>query len=177
MPSSKYEIISRIMNLVTGLSPKTILDIGIGVGKYGMLFREYLDIWNDSGDFNKREVKIVGVEAYVGYKNPVWAMYDRVYVGNVMDIADIRNQEFDLVFMCDVIEHLEYDEAIELIETLKYQHMIIVTPQDVKEQGSAYGNQYETHKSVWKKEDIPNWKYEVIDGIQIFRNFAFHGEA
>ena len=35
-----------VLNLVTEQKPKTILDVGIGYGKYGVLFREYLDIWN-----------------------------------------------------------------------------------------------------------------------------------
>jgi hypothetical protein len=173
MPSSKYEIISKIVHLVNNLKPKSILDIGIGFGKYGMLFREYLDVWETKKAYNNRSVRIDGVEAFESYRNPVWDVYDNIYIGDVTEIAEIKDTHYDLIFMCDVIEHLDKEKAIKLLHELKYNHILIVTPLRVKKQASVYGNQYENHISVWEQSDMPLWKYEVIDGIQIFRNFAF----
>lgn len=44
MPTSYPEAISSILELVRREEPRSILDLGVGFGKYGMLCREMLDI-------------------------------------------------------------------------------------------------------------------------------------
>ena len=43
MPSSAPDVIPAVVNLVWELAPRSILDIGAGNGKYGVLFRDYLE--------------------------------------------------------------------------------------------------------------------------------------
>ena len=38
MPSSRYDLIPLVLNIVTSQNPSSILDIGIGYGKYGAFF-------------------------------------------------------------------------------------------------------------------------------------------
>lgn len=42
MPSSFHEALSIVVPFVIDLAPVRILDVGVGFGKYGFLFREYL---------------------------------------------------------------------------------------------------------------------------------------
>lgn len=44
MPTSWYQAIPAILTQVKKLEPATILDIGVGFGKYGLLFRDVLEI-------------------------------------------------------------------------------------------------------------------------------------
>ena len=44
MPSSRANTIPTVIHLVRQLEPRSILDIGVGFGKWGHLFREYTDI-------------------------------------------------------------------------------------------------------------------------------------
>lgn len=44
MPTSFIHAVPTIVETVTALSPESILDIGIGFGKYGVLLREALEV-------------------------------------------------------------------------------------------------------------------------------------
>ena len=46
MPSSLPDFIPTIIKTVMSRNPKSVLDIGVGFGKWGYLFREYLDVYH-----------------------------------------------------------------------------------------------------------------------------------
>jgi len=155
MPSSKFLTIPYVLEIVTQLQPRTILDIGIGYGKYGVLFREYLDIWRVDTPYNDWEVKIIGIEAFEKYRNPVWEVYDKVLIGDVRShLIELKKTSFDLLFMGDVIEHFTKDEGKRILNEIVYENAIIVTPYEVCKQGVVYGNSYEEHKSSWSLTDF-----------------------
>jgi len=168
MPSSRHYTISLVLDKVMKIKPKTILDIGIGYGKYGVLFREYLDLWNTDESFDS--VNITGVEAFKKYQNPVWDVYDSVYLDDIKNVLPLLRKKpvFDLVFMGDVIEHFTKEEGLRILKELVYNNIIIVTPLEVSEQTIVYGNEYETHKSSWSKEDLPDLNLEIIRNQQVF---------
>jgi len=49
MPSSYHGFLVNILNELLWLKPSTVLDVGIGFGKMGMLFREYCDVFCAEG--------------------------------------------------------------------------------------------------------------------------------
>ena len=71
MPSSNPDQINEIMSLVLGLRPESVLDIGIGFGKYGFLCREYLEICYGSKKYNDWQKRIDGIEAFEEYITPL----------------------------------------------------------------------------------------------------------
>lgn len=169
MPSSRYQVIPSVLDLVVGMNPKSILDVGIGYGKYGVLFREYLDVWKTNKPFQQRVTQIDGVEAFLEYRTPVWDVYDNVYTDNIITLApELARIKYDLLFMGDVIEHFEKEEAKKLLGTLNYNHIIIITPFQVLKQDAVYNNQYEIHKSEWKHQDFPNLELKIIGNQQIY---------
>ena len=170
MPSSNYHAIPTVLNLVNSIKPKSILDIGIGTGKYGLLFREYLDVWNVKTPYDSRETEIVGVEIFEDYRTPVWDMYDKVYIGNALEVPEIYEKTYDLLFLGDVIEHFEIEDALTLFKKLKYRNIIIVTPIRVSAQKAVYSNEYEKHISSWSENCFSNLKTEKINNIQVFYN-------
>ena len=169
MPSSRFDCIPYVLKHVVDLQPKSILDIGVGYGKYGVLFREYLDIWDVEKPYNERGVHITGVEANREYDNPVWDVYNDVIVCNAMqELERLKKIKVDLLFLGDVIEHFTKGEGHILLGTLKYKNAIIVTPKIVSPQKSVYDNPYETHKSSWGPQDFGEVEaYYVINNQQV----------
>lgn len=169
MPSSRYDTIPFVLDLVVGMQPKSILDVGIGVGKFGMLFREYLDVWKVNKPYNQRVTEIIGIEVFQEYDNPVWQVYDKVIVDNVMNvIPQLSKNKYDLLFMADVIEHFSKFDAQRLLRELFFKHLIIITPLNVSAQQSVYNNEFETHVSEWKHQDFPKLEYKLIGNQQVF---------
>ena len=169
MPSSRYQVIPLVLDLVTAIQPKSILDVGIGYGKYGVLFREYLDVWKTDKPFQERVVKIDGVEAFKEYENPIWKVYDNILIGDITNyILELSQRKYDLLFMGDVIEHFEKEEAKRLLGQLNYEHIIIVTPFQVLSQKAVYDNSFEVHKSEWRHQDFPDLELKVIGNQQVF---------
>ena len=166
MPSSRFEVIPIVLQWVTNLQPKSIIDLGIGFGKYGVLFREYLDVWKVDKPYNERVLNLIGVEAFAEYDNPIWETYDKVYVKNVLDIID-ELPEVDLLFLGDVIEHFTKEDGKRLLEQLKYKYAIIVTPLKVSSQTEVYDNPYEKHISSWSKDDFPDAEIYLINNQQV----------
>jgi len=172
MPSSRFDLIPLVLNIVTGQHPESILDIGIGYGKYGALFREYLDIWDVSKPYEERKVKLYGVEAFKRYDNPIWQVYDKIYTQDVLTLLPLLSElgKFDLLFMGDVIEHLTKEEGKKILAEIEYDKLIVITPRIVSDQDNVYDNPYEVHKSSWTIDDFPGFDHFEINNQQIMWN-------
>ena len=70
MPSSQANQIPAIVNVIKEANPKSMLDIGPGFGKYGMLAREYLELYDGREKYNDFQVRVDAVEAFAGLCNP-----------------------------------------------------------------------------------------------------------
>lgn len=104
MPSSDYNSIAKVLQVVERLQPRFILDVGVGNGRYGFLFRELLD-WN-YGRFTRDtwQAQIDGVEIDSGYvQDHQRCYYNQILLGdfNAVELPT----EYDLIFFGDVLEH------------------------------------------------------------------------
>lgn len=143
MPSSFRENIPDILKEIEKANPKTILDIGFGRGKYGLLVREYYP-----------DMQIDGLEVFNAYIGEVQrAIYGKVYQENIFEMKEIP--AYDLYLIIDVIEHWDKEKAHELLKKLtKHGDVLISTPRAVGEQGAVYGNEWERHVSQWQGSDF-----------------------
>jgi hypothetical protein len=148
MPISNWDQIPAIMNEVYRLQPKTVLDLGIGFGKYGPLLREVLDGMHGRCARGLWQGKIYGVEAHGSYRNAAWGCYDNVAES---DFTTFRYDasDWDLVLMIDSLEHLSPKVGAEFLEYLveHNKHVIISVPVVPMPQGAMYGNEHETHRT------------------------------
>ena len=172
MPSSRYDLIPRVLDVVVQQKPTSILDIGIGFGKWGVLFREYLDIWDVGEPYENRRLKLYGVEAFESYDNPIWQVYDKIFTKDALSILPVLSQlgKFDLLFLGDVIEHFTKEEGKRILSEIEYDKLIIITPRIVSKQEAVYGNSFEIHKSSWSQEDFPDMFRTEINNQQMFHN-------
>ncbi len=175
MPTAWWGNIEQIIGLVHSWKPKTILDVGIGFGRWGFLLREYLDIYGRVG-YNKEDwqVKIDGIEVWAKYILPHHNyLYDNIYIGDCVEILPILS-DYNLIIMTDVLEHIEKERGKNFLNTLckKGQKCILQVPLGDWKQGLIFDNPYERHLSVWEKEDFIN-----LPNIRIFNiKQPYHGK-
>ena len=103
-----------------------VLDVGCGDGKWSAL---------------KGMVREChGIEAWPDYvvKYKLNSLYDKLFV---MDVKDFENfSDYDVVIFGDVLEHLEYDDAVKVIERIKSSGVtayLIIPISDCPQDGTA----------------------------------------
>lgn len=169
MPSSRPNTIPIVVHLLQQIKPSSILDVGVGFGKWGHLFREYTDI-NESERDPKRyhrdqwQVRIDGIEGHATYITEMHRfLYDQIHLGDALEILpDLRS--YDLIFMGDIIEHLDKEQGKSLLQTALEKAgkaVILSTPKFETLQADLCDNELERHRSLWAIED-----FETIQGAQ-----------
>ena len=154
MPSSRPIAVEYICNRILQLKPQSVLDIGIGFGKFGFLAREYTDVWN--GDYFEWKVRIDGIEIFEKYVGVLQEfIYDEIYIGDAFDVIDDLGQ-YDLVICADMLEHLEKGRGMRLLGKIKEHSKlgIIALPAYPSNQGDVYGNEHERHRARWTFEEL-----------------------
>ncbi len=166
MSTSNWQNISYNIELVKRLNPKSILDVGVGFGRWGILFREFLEVWGDnniSGDWKR---KIDGVEIFPDYIKPYHNyFYDNIYIEDALTFIRNTRNSYDLINCGDVIEHFEKKKALELISLClgKSDYLLINIPiGDNWHQTAVNNNEYEKHRSEWSRSDFSVYKNSLI---------------
>ena len=153
------------MDIVIALKPFSVLDIGSGFGKYGVLCREYLELWDGRREY-KFLRRIDGVEVFENYITPLHKfIYNNIYTENITELIKKIDYKYDLVLLIDVLEHFTKEEGTWLLNTLlsKNKGIIIGTPKNPSNQKDTFDNVFETHKSIWKKDELTSFgKYYLI---------------
>ena len=112
MPTSNIDAVPIVLKTVRRLKPTSILDIGIGFGKYGLLFREYLDVQKLQNGFSgvlsdHFSTRIDGIEIFDKYISTIQRnIYNNIYIGDAAQLIE-RLESYDVVFLSDIIEHFE----------------------------------------------------------------------
>lgn len=154
MPTSSPELITDVVKKVIELHPISILDVGIGFGKYGLLFREYLDVMYGRYERWEWNHQIDGVEIFSNYLHDASRMvYNKIIEGNILTFRS--DKRYDLIFMGDVIEHMAKDEGIRLLFRLrKDSDILLTTPNGYYVQKAYKGNKAEIHKCGYEPTDF-----------------------
>lgn len=161
MPTSDPWNIPHVVDLAQRVRPRKVLDVGVGFGKYGLLLREYLDVWEERYGPEDWRVEIHGIEAYGAYANPVWdAVYDSVLRVDVEAwLRDPPGEPYDLCLLCDVLEHFDREAGERVLEGLlgRCRTVLVTTPLRFHPQEDVHGNPWERHRSVWGRADFSRW--------------------
>lgn len=155
MPTSDPCSITPIIAEIFCLSPKSVLDLGIGCGKYGMLCREYPDGWYERFRKDQWQVRIVGVEGFLDYRNPAWDFYDEIRIEDFSKGYESYTG-FDLVLMLDSLEHIDKQGGLKLLATLRKNNkaVIVCVPESSHPQGAVCGNEFERHRATWTAKEL-----------------------
>jgi hypothetical protein len=161
LPHSSHHPLTAVMDSVVRLQPSSVLDVGVGYGKWGFLIREALDFMHGRHEPNQFKVRIDGLEAFEGYTSPLYAwVYDEVRHCDVVSVVEDL-PSYDLVVMGDVIEHMPKEVGLRVLQTLlqKSRNVIVATPSEFFAQ-DILDNPWETHRSAWSREDFAAWPYD-----------------
>jgi hypothetical protein len=167
MPFSQTSQLTPIISWVEQLKPRSVLDVGIGMGQYGFLLRtklEGLNLFRTEGArgwLTPREdwaVRIDGIEGCEGYLTPVqqWS-YNKIIVDDALAaLAGIADASYDLTIAIDIVEHFEKDDALRFLSELRRvstQAVLVSTPKDFYEQ-HVEANPLEDHRSHWDEAEL-----------------------
>lgn len=112
MPSSPYQHISKIIDLLVNLNPSSLLDVGTGFGKYGLLCREYLELWDGRENYSQFLRRTDGVEVFQNYITPVHEfVYNHVYIRNILELMNELDFSYDLILLVDILEYFNKSEG------------------------------------------------------------------
>lgn len=157
MPSSDPRLISPIMYEVLCKRPRSILDVGMGTGKWGALSREYLDIWwriSQTFDGLLHGTAIVdGIEVFPQYETLLWQAYNTVIVGDACELMP-RMPWHDMIICVEVLEHIEREAGILLIKQMLARCSSLILTYTNGDQEAAWGNVHEKHVSRWCEADL-----------------------
>ncbi len=158
MPTSEYLQIPWIVDLIAREQPGTVLDLGAGFGKYGVLTREYASPQRlDAVDANP----------------PRYPVYDHVFLGDLRELDRLLPADaprYDLALFVDAIEHLEKAEAWALLDSLtrRARRVLVATPWGFRPQ-EVPGQPFETHRSGWYP-----WEFGRRYRVHAWRVFPGH---
>jgi hypothetical protein len=162
MPSSRASTIPYVVSVIRQLRPDSILDVGVGFGKWGYLFREYTDVTASEAEperYRKEnwKTRIEGIEGYEPYLHTGHEfIYDRIHVGNVADVLPELGR-YDVIFFGDIIEHFTKEVGTQLLRAAldhAEQAVLVTTPRLETGQGEEVGNPLERHQSLWTPADF-----------------------
>lgn len=142
MPTSNLYLAGDILSLVETAGAKSVLDVGPGHGKYGVLLREYAHV-----------ERVDAVEAWAPYIEAFGldGIYGQVYAADVCDLATEVLAQYDLVLLVDVIEHIHKDPALALLERIP-GWVVVCTPMEFFPQPHEVPTEH--HVSHWTMDDI-----------------------
>lgn len=154
--------------------PLRALDIGVGAGRWGFLFRDCMEFRADRYFKQDWVYTVDGIEAWAAYENPVWKYaYNRIDIGDIRDlITQIETREpYDFIFFMDVIEHLPKEDGVQILDRLvkRTKNRLLLSfpdgnkPEQALKQGAVHNNEFERHISLWTKEDLAN--YAIVDAV------------
>lgn len=179
MASSFSAQIPVIINVIQQLRPATVLDVGKGFGKYGFLIHEYVGI--DSSrrpDPSKTlsEQSAIAIDAVECNPDYMWPhirqLYRQTYIGRIEELHSTLPR-YDLVLMCDVIEHLDKAAGLKVVQhfIVSGSAVLISSPTDYFNQ-ELFGSADEHHLSHWTAADfrLPTGycEYQTADAGRVY---------
>lgn len=169
MPIGCCSLVPAIVTQLTNRRPCSVLDLGVGMGFYGAVVRQWLDFgvrpWRN---------RLVGVEGFAAYRNPCWDLYDEVVVSSIGDYLVASTETWDAILLLDVLEHFNHDTGLQILGAARRRLsptgcFFVGTPAIWMEQGAVYGNEFERHRSLWTAAELQSIGFDILVNGQVDR--------
>ena len=139
MPHSSSAFDHILLDHIKQINPSTILDVGVGAGKYGSIIK-------NSGFAGQ----IDGIEPTESYRTEfdLDSKYSTIFPVTLQEFMTRPAFNYDVAIFGDVLEHLYRSQAIDTIDYFLYKcnWLIVIWPNNMP-QGAEGDNAYEIHKS------------------------------
>src|SRR5258706_12000449 len=102
MPSSPLTGDAWVHRVLATVRPTSALDIGVGCGRFGFIFREKCEPRDSAYFFHPQSWRcrldgIEGFEAYIGDVQKL--LYTKVHIGNAMQVLGTLPDQYDLIHL------------------------------------------------------------------------------
>ena len=163
MPIGCCSLVPTIATHFALFQPRSVLDLGIGMGFCGAVVRQWLD-----RGVQPWRTRLVGVEGFATYRSPCWDLYDGVVVSSIERFLETNADHWDAILLLDVLEHFEHAQGEAILRVLHSRlsprgRLFVGTPAVWMEQGAAYGNEFERHRSLRTADDLRASGFELLD--------------
>ena len=158
MPIGSQSAFITVNNCVLATNPETILDLGIGYGMNAAGIRNWYS----------KDVHITGIEGFDKYRTAMWDLYNEVLIRDIRDYLKgcvAFEHYFDMVIMTDVLEHFTKEEGLDVLRMIAFitkKAAVVTTPAVWIEQGAAFGNELEVHRSLWTVNDFKGEGWGIV---------------
>ena len=142
--------------VVNNARPQTVLDLGCGVGLYGMQLKMF-----DS------DVRVIGVDAHFQYLASVFCQscYDSLICAKIESVVGGSIEvKRDITIMASTIEHFESSKGEIILNGL--DKAVISSPMSPMKQDIVDGNRFQEHKSWFGREQMEELGYEFLFKIE-----------
>jgi SAM-dependent methyltransferase len=158
MSTGALQAIELTVDLILKLKPESFLDIGVGSGKWGFLFREYTDIWEGRTIKTQWKSQVDGIEIFPPIiQDHQRAMYKRIFIGNAYTLID-ELHSYDFVWAFDLLAAFDKPKGFEMIRKMREKTGILLALwQKLNEktpQKSVTKNPFDARVSSWGLEDF-----------------------
>ena len=146
--------------------PSSVLDAGTGFGLWGMLLRQYLDVWNGRVQRGQWTTRIDGIEIDPRRVQPhARQVYTEILVGDIRTVVPIRAAEryYDAILFGDVIEHLPKDDGHALLDTaIGLAGQLVVVRIPLGDGWRREGREEpDHHRSQWYSRDFEGYNCAI----------------
>jgi len=158
MPSGAIQAVQLTVDLIMKLQPESFLDIGVGSGKWGFIFREYTDIWAGRTQATQWKSQIDGIEIFSPYiQDHQRAVYKRIFVGNAYTLID-ELHSYDFVWAFDLLAAFDKAKGKEFLKKMREKTgMLLGVWQTLNEkapQPTTTQNPHDAKVSSWTLQDF-----------------------
>jgi hypothetical protein len=158
MQNDALKTVELVVQIILKLQPESFLDIGVGSGKWGFLFREYTDLWNGRIAKKQWKSRVDGIEIYTPLLQDYQrAVYGRIYEGNAFTLIE-ELHSYDFVWVFDLLAAFEKNKGFDLLKKAKEKTgMLLAVWQSLDEKVpvvSPTGNPYDARVSSWSLKDF-----------------------
>lgn len=154
------ENIPVVLKLVDDTKAHRILDIGAGMGKYGLLIREmHMSEQANLGRLKPKNFSMIDACEYTRYfleQEHLSKIYDTVYPESFLTLFDKKEDSrlYELVLMIDVVEHYDKETVIEFLKTYVETPVLISTPKRTEMYTEHFYGDAAHHVSQWDMKDF-----------------------
>lgn len=168
--TSNWQHIPFCVEVLMKINPSSVLDVGVGFGRWGILTREFCEVWNGRVFKDLWTIRIEGIEGFARSVTDYHSdFYNHVHIGDAALLIPQLKGPWSATVYGDVLEHFDRSKAEELLHrSLSHSDYVLVNVPigEEYEQGEAYGNPFERHRSSWIPDDFA--KFSLI------RHSIFH---
>lgn len=160
MPMDWYQMVPSVIDSIRDARPASVLEVAVGLGKFGVAIRNTLDNPFVRQESESRELRLDGFELLDDWRTPLHEyIYSDVYYGDVFEALP-RLPSYDVVFLGDVLNYFDKQRGRELIrEFLKKTRkaLIFYSPKMIRNGTERFQSGVFEYTNRWWELDLAEY--------------------